>query len=193
MRPKDNLIKLFANCITHHLHRVTVRTQGWNGSSPYYVVLPYLNNNVTFTGLLGTCNHTLCNDYPAFLESRRSVSANLASLFLLKTYLLTLLCKTASFVISTLSLQTDEVLKVPGNTEDNILSFPNLKGFVFLPPPAPLRRTRLVFVNKNKSHHKQSRPKQQAHLYICTTPSNRKPEENSTNIRPQWGDSKAIC
>lgn len=152
-----------------------------------------LNNSITFTGLLGTCNHTLCNNYPAFLESKRSVSVILASFFLLMTYLLTLLCKTASSVISTSSLQTDEVLKVPGNTEDNILSFTNLKGFVFLPLPTPLTRTRLVFVNKNKRHHKQSRPKQQAPFYICTTPRNRKPEQNSMKIRPQWRNSKAIC
>lgn len=84
---------------------------------------------------------------------------------------------------------------MPGNTEDNILSFPNLKGFVFLPLPTPLRRTKLVFckLKKKKRQNKQLTPKQQAHFCICKPPSNRKPEQNSTNVRPQWRGSKTFA
>lgn len=165
-RSKDNLIKQLAKCITHCLHIGTVCTQGVKGSSLHYVVLLLL-------GYLGLAHIPYVTAILLFWNQKEALVLTWL-LFLLK--MLTLLSKTAFSVISTPSLQTNEVLKLPGNTEDNILSFPDLKGFVFLPLPTPRRRTRLVFVNKNNRHHEQSRPKQQGHFYICTTLSNKKPE-----------------
>lgn len=135
----------------------------------------YHNSNlsINFTGLLGTCNarqqlglEIPCNNYFAFLEQQRSVSANLASFLCCLGYLLTLYCKTASFVISTPSLETDELLKVPGNTEDYILSFPNLKGLFFFLCLHHWKGQSLFLHIKTKRHHKQSRPQQLISTFV---------------------------
>lgn len=123
-----------------------------------------LNLSITFTGLLGTCNpgqqlrlETYATTTLHFWNKKEMlVLTNFYSL----RYFLTLLCKTAFFVISTPSLQTDELQKVPGNTKDNILSFPNLKGLFFFLCPHHWEGQSLFLQTKNKRHHKQSRPKQ---------------------------------
>lgn len=72
------------------------------------------------------------NNQPAFLEQKRSVSA-IPSFFFFDqaVFAYPLLCKTASSTIITLLLQTDEVLKVPGNTEKQHFIIPKPKRVCF--------------------------------------------------------------